>query len=84
MVTPFSSGGAFAAEPPHCLASRITLSATRPRSGAAADKWISSAIVGSGTYSGRPVVILIFEGGRGPVAYVVSAADCSLVRRVPL
>ena len=41
-------------------------------------------IVGSGTYSGRPVVILIFEGGRGPVAYVVSAADCSLVRRVPL
>jgi hypothetical protein len=41
-------------------------------------------IVGTGTYSGRPVVILIFDRAGTPVAYVVSAADCSLVRRGPL
>ncbi len=48
-VTPLPSGGAFAADPPFCCASWITLSATRFTSVGEAGKRISSAIVGNGS-----------------------------------
>lgn len=44
----------------------------------------SPVLEGTGTVSGRPVRVLVFEGPGGPVAYVVSAGDCSLVRKQPL
>jgi hypothetical protein len=40
-------------------------------------------VVGTGTVSGAPVAVVVF-GGPHPVAYVVSAAGCALVRRQPL
>ena len=42
------------------------------------------AIVGTGTVSGEPVMILIFDNGAVPVAYVVRPRACTLVRRQPL
>ena len=42
------------------------------------------AIVGTGEVEGAPVEILLFTGPTGPVAYVVSTADCSLVRKQTL
>ena len=42
------------------------------------------AIVGTGEVEGAPVEILLFTGPTEPVAYVVSTADCSLVRKQTL
>lgn len=41
-------------------------------------------IVGTGEFAGTPVEILIFDGPGTPVAYVVSTADCSLLREQTL
>jgi hypothetical protein len=39
---------------------------------------------GSGTAGGQPVYVLVFDDAGGRVAYVVAAADCSVVTRVPV
>jgi hypothetical protein len=39
---------------------------------------------GSGTSGGRPVYVIVFEVGSRHVVYVVSAADCSVLARVPI
>jgi hypothetical protein len=62
------------------LAGSGCAAAVRQRYGIAAQP----AIVGTGAVEGAPVEILIFDGPTGPVAYVVSTADCSLVRKQTL
>ena len=62
------------------LAGSGCAAAVRQRDGIAAQP----AIVGTGEVEGAPVEILIFNLPTGPVAYVVSTADCSLVRKQTL
>jgi hypothetical protein len=62
------------------LAGSGCAAAVRQRYGLAAQP----AIVGTGEVEGSPVEILIFTGPGQPVAYVVSTADCSLVRKQTL
>jgi len=42
------------------------------------------ALIASGTVSGAPVVILLYDGAGHPYADVIRVSDCTLVRRQPL
>ena len=67
------SQSSFSANVPACGSSGAHYSvATRP------------ALIATGTVSGQPVVILIYDGSGKPYADVIRVSDCTLVREQPL
>ena len=51
------------------------------RAAQAAGMRSAPAVSGTGTYKGRPVVVVAFRQGSGYVAYVMSTPACSLISR---